>query len=113
MTSFEKLFKFIVTEGCNDRTEAVAKAYLECAKKLILEQGPLYSNKILNILEAFIKSNDVSEQSKNTSVILIAALASFLEGQSQKKLIETLSNMINLLHNQSETVRKSVCKCIP
>jgi len=84
----------MVTEGCNDRTEPVSQAFLACAKKLILEQGPLYANKILNILEGLIKSDDVSEQSKNTSVILIASLASFLEGQSQKKLIETLNNMM-------------------
>jgi flagellar motor component MotA len=68
----------------------------------------------LKILEKYInEQKKYSEQSKNQAIIMIGALANFLDNASQKKLINTFEKMLELLNSPSELIRQSICRVIP
>jgi len=54
--ALRNLFKFLVSQGCQDETESVKNQFMETAKVIIRVQGKKSSedaNDILEILEAF------------------------------------------------------------
>ena len=64
--SFKKAFEFLVTKGCLDPTETVAKACMGSALAIIKAKGNEYAEEMLKILERFINEKQkYSEQSKN------------------------------------------------
>ncbi len=57
---------------------------MEAAIQVITTKGPDYSDEILKILEKYINEKQkYSEQSKNQAIIMIGALANFLDNTAQ------------------------------
>ena len=68
----------------------------------------------MKILEKYInEQKKYSELSKNQAIIMIGALANYLDNASQKKLINTFEKMLELLNSPSELIRQSICRVIP
>jgi hypothetical protein len=112
--SFKKIFDFFITKGCLDQNEQVSKACMEAALQIIQTKGPDYSEEILKILEKYInEQKKYSELSKNQAIIMIGALANYLDNTSQKKLVGTFEKMLELLNTPSELIRQSICRVIP
>ena len=87
---------------------------MTAAIQIIQSKGSDYAEDILKILEKYInEQKKYSEQSKNQAIIMIGALACYLDNTSQKKLIVTFETMLSLLNIPSEMMRQSICKCIP
>lgn len=60
----------------------------------------------MKILEKYInEQKKYSELSKNQAIIMIGALATYLDNTSQKKLVGTFEKMLELLNTPSEMIR--------
>ncbi len=87
---------------------------MDAALQVIHQKGADYSEEILKILEKYINDQKkYSELSKNQAIIMIGALANYLDNASQKKLITTFEKMLELLNSPSELIRQSICRVIP
>lgn len=57
---------------------------MDAAIQVITTKGPDYSDELLKILEKYINEKQkYSEQSKNQAIIMIGALANFLDNTAQ------------------------------
>ena len=112
--SFKKVFEFFITQGCLDQNEHVSKACMEASIQIITTKGPDYSDDLLKILEKYINEKQkYSEVSKNQAIIMIGALANFLDNTAQQRLLGTFEKMLELLNSPSELIRQSICRVIP
>ena len=114
---FEPVLTFLVTKACLDPNLEVEEAGSEAAVAVIKAQANQHAAAILAILESILDADTglaAQEGSKNQACILIGTLAPYLQDTSQKKLVNTFDKLLELAYgSQSETVRESVCKCIP
>jgi len=79
---------------------------MEASIQIITTKGADYSDELLKILEKYINEKQkYSEQSKNQAIIMIGALANFLDNTAQQRLLGTFEKMLELLNSPSELIR--------